>query len=328
MNQQQWSGRPHSHPKRKLRGGEIALLAVSVLLLAAGIIGLTGVFRDHRAAEETNREQREIYYAEPENSEAPENTEEPDSALPEPSAGMASGTTAGETKAPDNGTPAFPADENLPPVPYPGNPSLAVSDRFQRLKAENPDIIGWIRIGKMLDEAVVQRNNTFYMDHDSSGRQNVNGAVFLDEAISLETRPYTLILYGHNMKSGARFGCLRNYENTGFYTSYPFIIFNTRYEDGEYVVFSACVVRTETGEPQYLDLFRAYSRSTEERRQAIELLKAESRIPARIDVRPEDQLLLLVTCVESDEERRVVAARRIRDGENRETLLEQIQADR
>ena len=38
------------------------------------------------------------------------------------------------------------------------------------------------------------------------------------------------------------------------------------------------------------------------------------------DVRLDDQLLVLVTCVKNDEERRVVAARRIRNGETMEEL--------
>jgi sortase (surface protein transpeptidase) len=37
-------------------------------------------------------------------------------------------------------------------------------------------------------------------------------------------------------------------------------------------------------------------------------------------VRPDDQLLLLVTCVENDTERRVVAARRVREGEDEAQL--------
>lgn len=60
----------------------------------------------------------------------------------------------------------------------------------------------------------------------------MNGAIFLDESCDLSTRPYTLMLYGHNMKSGAMFGNLRNYENLTYYKNNPFIKFDTAYEDG------------------------------------------------------------------------------------------------
>ena len=42
-----------------------------------------------------------------------------------------------------------------------------------------------------------------------------------------------------------------------------------------------------------------------------------------IDVLPQDQFLLLITCVSKDEERRVVAARRVRDGEDEQELKRQ-----
>ena len=51
----------------------------------------------------------------------------------------------------------------------------------------------------------------------------------------------------------------------------------------------------------------------------LNMLKA-SVFSNTVDVRPEDQLLLLVTCVDADEERRVVAARRVRDGETEAEL--------
>lgn len=47
-----------------------------------------------------------------------------------------------------------------------------------------------------------------------------------------------------------------------------------------------------------------------------------------IDVALDDQILLLVTCVEKDSDRRIVAARRIRDGEDQQQLQETIQQSR
>ncbi|MCR5565615.1 MAG: hypothetical protein K6F61_02090 [Clostridiales bacterium] len=40
-----------------------------------------------------------------------------------------------------------------------------------------------------------------------------------------------------------------------------------------------------------------------------------------VDVRIDDQILLLVTCVDKDTDRRIVAARRIRDGEEEGQFL-------
>ena len=61
---------------------------------------------------------------------------------------------------------------------------------------------------------------------------------------------------------------------------------------------------------------------------AIDALKAASVHTCVIDVRPEDQLLILVTCVENDNLRRVVAARRVRDTESESDLRALVQKSR
>ena len=164
--------------------------------------------------------------------------------------------------------------------------------------------------------AVVQRDHTFYMDHDALKNKNRNGAIFLDVSVSLETRPYTLLLYGHNMKSGAMFGGLRNYENPNYCARNRFISFSSLYEEGRYVIFAAGRIGIEEGQPDYIDPFSMLSDNAEERAEMIDRLKKASAWSGSVDVSPEDQLLILVTCVDDDDHRRVVAARRLREGEN------------
>ncbi|MBQ6398506.1 MAG: hypothetical protein IJI21_00125 [Clostridia bacterium] len=78
---------------------------------------------------------------------------------------------------------------------------------------------------------------------------------------------------------------------------------------------------TETGNAEdesaanFLDFFGLMSRNIHERERAIETLKAVSVHPVTVDVRADDQLLMLVTCTGADSERRVLAARRLREGE-------------
>ncbi|MBR0219698.1 MAG: class B sortase [Clostridia bacterium] len=208
----------------------------------------------------------------------------------------------------------------LPTVKYPINSSLIVSDRFKALRKQNKDIIGWLTLGTLLDEGVTQWDETYYLTHDVLGKKNTNGAIFLDSSVSLKTRPYAYLLYGHNMKTGAMFGCLRNYENIGFYRANPFITFDTLYEDGRYVIFAVGTVNIVERVRNYVNLFSLLSSNIQERQTAIEALVNASVLSCPIDVRPDDQLLLLVTCVDYDNERRVVAARRVRDGED-ETQL-------
>ena len=203
---------------------------------------------------------------------------------------------------------------------YPYNPYAIISDRFVALQRQNKDIIGWLAIDDILDEAVVQRDNEYYLNRDYRGYHNDNGAIFLDQNCTLSTRPYTYLLYGHNMKSGLMFGVLRNYEDITFYRNTPFITFDTLYEDGRYVIFAVSNVSTDPKSWRYVDFANLQSSVIADRQTALQALIYCSKYACTIDVRPQDQLLLLITCVGDDTDRRVVAARRIREDETEESL--------
>lgn len=210
------------------------------------------------------------------------------------------------------------------PQPYPANPYRLIGERFSKLRRQNSDIVGWLDMGEILQQAVVQRDNSYYLRRDYQGYHNQNGAIFLDEACGLQTRPHTLILYGHNMKTGAMFGSLRNYENITFYHKNPFITFDTIYEEGRYVIFSVAVVSTNSQSRKYAGFYRLPTCTILERETIIQGLRTQSKHTCTIDVNADDQLLLLVTCVDDDADRRIVAARRIRDDESEDELYRQV----
>ena len=320
--------RKHSRERRRRRGW-IVILLLGLVITGSGMVKLIGYGIDLLSSRRTAQELREVYDAVPEEESLaaaiPEAAEEPE-ADPEPAAEVA---THLEAAAEPKKEPAPAASENrkttkLQSAGYPGNPDLQVSSRFQRLQEKSGNIVGWLTISGTLDEPVALRDNDFYLDHDANGEPNINGAIFLDAAIGLDSRPYTYLLYGHNMKTGAMFGSLRNYENSAFYRKDPFITFDTMYEKGRFVVFAAGVVSTEESSDKYVDFYALKSRNIQGRQQAIDSLIGASVHSCEIDVEPEDQLLVLVTCVDKDEERRVVAARRVRDGESEAALKKQV----
>ena len=156
--------------------------------------------------------------------------------------------------------------------------------------------------------------NKCHMDGDDLWLEYVN-AKTLEETIDLRTAPRTLILYGHNMKSGAMFACLRRYEDPAFYRANPFIRVDTLYEDGLYVVVAAAVISGKEGTGAWVDLSRLCSSTTAWRREEIEKLMALSVFTRTVDAEPGDRLLLLITCAGDGDERRVVLARMLRRGE-------------
>lgn len=230
-------------------------------------------------------------------------------------------TAAYITAEPAQTTAAF-----LSPIQYPNNPYATVSSRFQKIQRQNRDIVGWLTIEDVIDEAVVQRDNDYYLDRDYRGYHNVNGAIFMEQTCDLSTRPYTIMLYGHNMKTGAMFGCLRNYENLHYYHNNAFVTFDTAYEDGRYVIFAVGTVNTNYFDRNYVDFTRLSSQWIEHRQQALNQLMQCSIYHTQINVTPEDQLLLLITCTADDEDRRIVAARRLRTDESEASVQQLVEA--
>ncbi len=82
------------------------------------------------------------------------------------------------------------------------------------------------------------------------------------------------------------------------------------------MIFAVGTVSIEEGRRNHLDFYALKSMDIAGRQKAIDTLLAASVHTCAIDVQPEDHLLILVTCVKKDEERRIVAARRVRDGED------------
>lgn len=304
--------------RRPLSGRQKVLFLLLLGIAILGAIRLTGYAAEHLRARRTSREMRYAYLAE---TPSPVPTEA--APIPTQTAQMAV-TPLVIVCTPAAATPSPTAVQTQTPLPYPNNPKLTINARFKTLRNINRDIVGWLHIDHLLDEAVVQRNNVFYLDHDARGEPNSNGAIFLDAMTSLRYRPGALILYGHNMKSGAMFGSLRNYENTDFYHRAPFIRMDTLYEDGEYVIFAVGTVSVNDKDAAYVDFYALQGRRAEDKAVAIRALQQQSIFQTTIEVLPEDQLLLLVTCVDKTDQRRVVAARRIRDQESKDTLSAQV----
>lgn len=296
-----------------LRWAVMLVLAATVVFCAGKLVAYLTAYVSSR---NTSMELREAYHEQEETVTVTGMPTEP-----VPSGMPVSVPAATPTAAPVLSATDAPGGTNvLPIVKYPNNPYCVISSRFEKVRRVNSDIIGWLTIPDLLDEAVVQRDNQYYLKRDYRGYHNVNGAIFLDENSSLSTRPYTLILYGHNMKTGAMFGCLRNYENATFYHSNPFITFDTVYEDGRYVIFSVATISIAPADWNCLNFNGLISSYATSRQAAINRLRTLSVYSSTINVSAEDQLLLLITCKEDENERRVIAARRIRDGEDEAEL--------
>lgn len=232
---------PAPKPPRRWSPARIAVLALCAAVFVFAASQLIGYFGDVSRSDSQNRQLREEYRATDalETSAPPEATPAP-TAAPSPAAAIVRPT---ET----------PLRTRLDA--YPNNPTLRVSDRLAKLRNRNRDIAGWITIDGLLDQVVMQRDNSYYLRRDYLGYHNVTGALFFDEHCALERVPEQLIIHGHNMKTGAMFGILKKYKTSGatFLREHPYIQLGTLYEDAEYVIFAVAEIDTRPDHLRFLN---------------------------------------------------------------------------
>lgn len=185
---------------------------------------------------------------------------------------------------------------------------------FKPIVARNSDAVGWIRMEGLVDQPIVYRNNTFYLDHDFDQNRNACGAVFLDEGHPLRADSQNLLLYGHNMKDESMFGPLLKYLQDNFLRAHFQITLETRFETFSYLIFAVDRVSMDVTSPQFLYFWgHAAFGSSQAFQSYIDEVYQKSLYTRFLDVDASDTLLTLVTCV--GEDRLVLFARRQRAGE-------------
>lgn len=120
---------------------------------------------------------------------------------------------------------------------------------YEKLYAENSDIIGWLTIADTnIDYAVMQtpEDEEYYIYRDFNGKEDKNGSLFMDtdSVVGIGTKeqeycggdvPSTnLMIYGHTMKSGKMFGNLSLYADEEYGKAHNIICFDSLYEKREY----------------------------------------------------------------------------------------------
>lgn len=113
---------------------------------------------------------------------------------------------------------------------------------------------------------------------------------------------------------------LHKYDTISFLRNHAVITFDTQYEEGQYAIFASGTTFLDPGSIRFADYYNLPDAAGAERAAILERLRRASDYQIDLDVSEDDQLLILVTCVGNDRERRFIAARRLREGENKNTL--------
>lgn len=292
------------------------LLIVCAVVFAVSAFLLIRYFVNILITRRASAQLEAVYSAVVENTEAPTPTPVP-TASPAPVEAVA---PVAEKQPRAQKPAATQAPAELWPSRYPQNPMLRVSSVFYELQRQNEDIIGWLKIDGVLEEAVVQRDNEYYLTHNALKQRSVTGALFLDETCDLKTVPTQMLVHGHNMKEGAMFGSLKKYKvkDASFYKAHPYIEFNTVYENSRFVIFAVAEVDLRWNKGDYLPFWENVRFSSADSfMNYVKKARDLSHYRCNVDVVPGDRLLTLSTCTGNDDNKRlIVMARRIRDNED------------
>lgn len=197
-----------------------------------------------------------------------------------------------------------------------------ILSKFALLHEENPDFAGWLRIpGTKIDYPVMMRegDNNYYVDRNFKQQYDKNGSLILDYRNDIKNEigrsQQNLIIYGHNMKTGAMFGTLRNYKEKSYCDEHMTIIFDTLYEECEYKVVAALFSVVAYEDEEVFRYYDAIDISTEENFNAFRDYVMDNAIYTTEEtITYGDTCLLLSTCDDYTEDGRfVVIARKCED---------------
>ncbi|MCR5238057.1 MAG: class B sortase [Lachnospiraceae bacterium] len=134
--------------------------------------------------------------------------------------------------------------------------------KFAKLYEQNEDLAGWLTIpDTKIDYPVMYRadDNDYYLSHDFEGNTDVNGLLILDKRCDPKLYEMNYLIHGHNMRSGAMFGSIKNYTKESYYKKHPLIEFSTLYEEMTFqifAVFKSSVYDETTDDFRFYDYIR------------------------------------------------------------------------
>jgi sortase B len=178
--------------------------------------------------------------------------------------------------------------------------------------------VGWLSIeGTQINYPVLQSDEDegqYYLTHSFAKKKDKNGSLFMDYRNDFLNRDTNLIIYGHNMKSGAMFGTLKQYLDSDYLAEHDTVQFDTIYERGTYQVIGAFL-----SEVSYQDeyTFRYYNFLNAENESEFEafrvnVMQLDALNQGTLDAQYGDSLLTLSTCNSYTEEGRMfIIAKRI-----------------
>ena len=188
--------------------------------------------------------------------------------------------------------------------------------QYREMSEKYPEIYGWLKIpDTQIDFPVMksglEREEGFYLDHNFTGEDSAEGALFVDEKSSAYPQDSNTVIYGHNMKNGHMFGSLLFYTDADYLKAHSKIYFDTLYETGEYEAVAVLKTRllNET-EPGFRYYRFFHYENKKEFQQCQRFIEQNRLFETGSKLQYGDKILMLSTCEYSQENGRLVVVAR------------------
>lgn len=178
----------------------------------------------------------------------------------------------------------------------------------QALRVQNAEYAFWMYLpDSPIDYPVVHgTDNQYYLNHLFNGRRSANGTLFADWRNLPGFRDPNTLIYGHHMRNRSMFGCLDEYERTGFYESHPYVLFIM---DGKTMVMEIFAAYTTDRDDHCYEIGISAPEALERH---VRLAKQKSAFPSEVQIKRGDRLVTLSTCAYAFEHARFVVIGKLR----------------
>lgn len=203
-----------------------------------------------------------------------------------------------------------------------------VENPYADIFSQNEDMAAWIKIeDTKIDYPVMwtPRDENYYLYRAFDGSEDKNGSLILDTDSSLDPLTTNLIIHGHNMKSGAMFGNLTDYEDSSYCENHKYISIYTEECERRYEVIAVFRSQVYKKSDQVFKFYKFFQADTkEEFDDFYQNIKEMSLYDTGVTAEFGDHFLTLSTCVYHVENGRfVVVAKEIESGDTYLPIQEQ-----
>jgi sortase B len=194
-----------------------------------------------------------------------------------------------------------------------------MNSKYAYLYYINQDLVGWLKINNTnLDVQIVQGDdNEYYSSRDFYKNSNQYGCPYMDYKNRTQGLDDNTIIYGPYMSNNLMFASLEQYKTVDGYKKSPLIEFSTLYETYTFKVFAALISTSSPAEDGGFSYTGTDFISDAKFSEFINKVKSKSIINTDVSVQTDDKIITLVTSSNEFEGARfVVMGRLVRENES------------